>query len=183
MQKRSFLTAFVIAMIAGAGLLGHGTARAQSADPAKLDDLEIAHAAYTADVIDIDYAKIALAKSKNPEVIAFANLMIQDHSAVNEGAGALLKKLNVQPKDNAFSQALVKGAEAKKAELAALEGAAFDKAYAANELAYHQVVNKIVAEAWLPNIKNPDLKVFVEQASVTFKIHEDHANKMVAALK
>ena len=148
-----------------------------------LGDLEIAHAAYTADVIDIDYAKIALAKTKNPAVKAFAELMIRDHSAVNEGAGALLKKLNVQPMDNAFSQALVKGAEAKKAEFATLDGADFDKAYAANELAYHQVVNKTVGEVWLPTIKTPELKDFVAQALVTFKVHEDHAAKMVESLK
>jgi len=150
---------------------------------AGLNDLEVAHAAYTADVIDIEYAKIALAKTANAEVKTFAELMIRDHTAVNEGAGALLKKLGVEPKDNAFSQALVKGATAKKAELNALSGVAFDKAYAANELAYHQTVNKIVGETWIPSVKNAELKVFLGQALATFKAHETHAGHMVGALK
>jgi putative membrane protein len=150
---------------------------------AGLSDLEIAHAAYTADVIDIEYAKIALSKTKNAEVKTFAELMIRDHTAVNEGASALLKKLNVEPKDNAFSQALVKGAAAKKTELNALDGDAFDKAYAANELAYHQTVNKIVGETWIPSVKNAELKAFLGQALVTFKVHETHAGHMVGALK
>jgi len=150
---------------------------------AQLNDLEIAHAAYTADVIDIDYAKLAIAKSKNPDVLKFANLMVSDHSAVNEGAGALLKKLGVQPKDNAFSQTLVSGAKAKTSELNALEGEDFDRAYAANELAYHNVVNKTVADSWIPIIQTPDLKAFLGQALVTFKAHEEHAKNLVNTLK
>ncbi|RQR22298.1 DUF4142 domain-containing protein [Burkholderia sp. Bp9143] len=155
------------------------TAHAQ----AGLSDLEIAHAAYTADVVDIDYAKIALAKTKNQDVRNFAELMIRDHTAVNNGAAALLAKLKVQPKDNAFSQALIAGASAKKAELNALDGAAFDRAYAANELAYHQTVNKIVGETWIPTVQNSDLKTFLGQALVTFRVHEEHANHMVNMLK
>lgn len=148
-----------------------------------LNDLEVAHAAYTADVIDIDYAKIALAKTKNPEVRRFAELMIRDHTAVNEGAGALLARLKVAPQDNAFSQALMTGATAKKAELMALKGKAFDRAYAANELAYHAQVNQIVSTLWIPTVENPELKVFLSQALVTFQAHEGHAAHMVKALK
>ena len=150
---------------------------------AGLNDLEIAHAAYTADVIDIGYANIALGKTKNPEVRSFAELMIRDHTAVNEGAKALLAKLNVEPKDNAFSQALVSGATAKKAELNALDGAAFDRAYAANELAYHEVVNKTLSETWLPTVQNSELKAFLNQALTTFRVHEEHAQEMVNGLK
>jgi putative membrane protein len=171
---------FACTLLAGAALvLVNASAHAQ----AGLNDLEVAHAAYTADVIDIEYAKIALAKTHNAEVKTFAELMIRDHTAVNEGAGALLAKLNAKAQDNAFSKALAEGAEKKKAELNALNGAAFDKAYAANELAYHQTVNKIVGETWIPNIKTPELKAFLQQALATFKVHEGHAGHMVGALK
>ncbi|MGB8538026.1 MAG: DUF4142 domain-containing protein [Acidobacteriaceae bacterium] len=171
-SKTSLLMAAVLAFAAG-------IAHAQ----AGLNDLQIAHAAYTADVIDIEYAKIALDKTKNPEVRQFAELMVRDHSAVNEGAAALLAKLKVQPEDNAFSQALNTGAKAKREELNALNGVAFDRAYAANELAYHQTVNKIVGETWIPTVQNGELKDFLSQALVTFRAHEEHANEMVSALK
>jgi putative membrane protein len=150
---------------------------------AGLNDLEMAHSAYTADVIDIEYAKIALSRTKNKEVKEFAELMIRDHSAVNDGAGKLLKKLNVEAKDNDFSKALRASADKKEAELNGLSGEAFDKAYAANELAYHQTVNKVVGETFIPAVSNPDLKAFLSQALVTFKVHEAHAGHMVKALK
>jgi len=154
-------------------------ARAQ----AGMNDLEIAHAAYTADLIDIEYAKIALSKTKSAEVKTFAELMIRDHAAVNEGAGKLLKKLNVEAKDNDFSKGLRAGADKKEAELKALNGEAFDRAYAANELAYHQTVNKVVGEIWLPAVQNAELKTFLDQALTTFKAHEAHAGHMVTTLK
>lgn len=107
--------------------------------------------------------------------------MVQDHTAVNEGAGALLKKLGATPKDNPFSKALNKGADAKVAEFSKLDGKAFDKAYADNELGYHQVVNKTVA-GWIDTIKTPELKEFMQNALVTFKVHEVHAGQMVNKL-
>jgi len=167
-------------MIAALALVA-ATGMASAQD--KLNDLEIAHAAYTADVIDIRYAHIALAISDTPAIRKFAEAMISDHTAVNEGAGALLKKLNAAPQDNAFSQALLKGAAEKQAELLSLRGDAFDKAYASNELGYHQTVNKILGETWLPIVDNAELKEFLAEALVTFKAHEAHAGLIAKMAK
>jgi putative membrane protein len=166
-------------LTAAAMLAGSTAAYAQSG----LNDLQIAHSAYTADVIDINYARIALGKTHNPEVKRFAQLMIQDHTAVNEGAGALLKKLGVSAQDNAFSQALNKGAAAENAMLRSLSGRAFDREYARNELAYHKQVNSIVGDTWIPAVQNAEVKEFLAQALVTFRVHEEHAGHMVAALR
>ena len=181
------MTSFRKTLLAAASLLAGSTvahahnhaARAQSG----LNDLQIAHSAYTADVIDINYARIALGITQNPEVRRFAELMIQDHTAVNEGAGALLKKLGVSPQDNAFSQALNEGAAAENAKLRALSGVAFDREYARNELAYHKQVNVIVGDTWIPAVQNAEVKAFLGQALVTFRVHEEHAGHMVAALR
>jgi transaldolase len=64
--------------------------------------------------------------------------MVRDHTAVNDQALALVKRLNVTPQDNDTSEALVKQADAKQAELNKLEGAGFDKAYADNEVNLQQ---------------------------------------------
>lgn len=100
-----------------------------AAQAEEMNDLEIAHAAYTAGVLDIRYAHLALAISENEAVLDFARTMIRDHSAVNDAAGALIAELDVTPQDNALSQALVDGAAAKRAELTALTGNAFDGSF------------------------------------------------------
>ena len=174
------MTKFKTILLAAVATLAGSTAvYAQSG----LNDLQIAHSAYTADVIDINYAKLALKKTRNPEVKRFAELMIRDHTAVNEGAGALLAKLGVQPQDNAFSQALNTGAAAQTAKMMKLNGRAFDREYARNELAYHKQVNSIVGDTWIPAVQNAEVKEFLTQALVTFRVHEEHAGHMVSALR
>ena len=148
----------------------------------RMNDLEIAHTAYTAGQLDIRYAHLALAISENDAVREFANTMIRDHTAVNQRAGNLIGELNVTPQDNDLSRALVDGAAAKRAELMRLEGNAFDCAYAQNELGYHQTVNATVETKFIPWTTVAPLKELLSDALVTFKAHEQHAGHMVAGL-
>ena len=155
---------------------------AQPKTPAELDDLEIAHVAYTADNIDIRYAYLALAKSKNPAVLQFAQTMVNDHTAVNDKALALLQKLKASPKDNFLSKQLNEQADKNVKEISCLSGKAFDEAYAKNELAYHKAVNALVEKTFIPNIENPEVKALFGQAIAIFKSHQQNAEKMVAAV-
>lgn len=158
-------------------------APASAQDVADMSDLEYAHIAYTADNIDIRYAHLALALSTNPDIHEFANTMIRDHTAVNEAALALLKKLGVTAQDNVFSQTLNENAEAIINGLAKLRGAEFDAAYAQNELSYHRTVNNLVENTMIPNIDNEDVRALFVQGLEIFKAHEGHAEMMVKGLQ
>lgn len=169
-----------ILSLAFALLLAVPAARAADAPPS---DAAIAHIAYTADLIDIRYAHIALAISQSPAIREFAETMLRDHSAVNTAALELLGKLKVTPEDNATSRSLLEGSTKKAEELLALRGEAFDRAYATNELAYHQAVNQAVGGTLLPAVRNREFKALLGKALTTFKAHEQHAAHMVAALR
>src|SRR4029077_16903950 len=142
--------AFLVAAVMSCTL-----AMAQGAKP---NDAQIAHIAYTAGDIDIKAGQLALQKSTNKDVRGFAEDMVRDHKAVNDQALALVKKLNVTPQDNPTSQALVKQADGKRAELSKLSGQAFDKAYVDNEVAYHQTVNDALRNTLIPSASNAELK-------------------------
>ena len=146
-------------------------------------DPQIAHIAYTAGVIDIAAGKQALAKSHNKAVRGFAEEMVRDHKAVNDKALALVKKLKVTPQDNPTSQALNKGAKAELAKLAKLNGAAFDRAYVDNEVAYHKTVNGALASTLIPNAHNAELKSLLETGLTLFKEHQAHAEQIAKELK
>lgn len=154
-----------------------------AASPSALSDVEIAHVAYTADLIDIRYAHLALGVSKSAAVRAFAETMIRDHSAVNDRALALLRKLKVQAQDNAFSQQQLDRSDAVVDELRQLSGSAFDRRYARNELSYHRAVNELVEKTFIPNIEHPEVKALFQEALVIFKAHEQHAQHMVDGLE
>lgn len=161
-------------------IVGNAPAWAQSAKPT---DPQIAHIAYTAGAIDIANAQLALKKSKNSEVRSFAEDMVRDHTAVNDKALALVKKLGVTPQDNPTSQALVRQANAERAKLAKLNGAAFNKAYAKNEVAYHKAVDNALETTLIPSAQNPELKSLLQTGLQIFQGHEQHAEAVAASLK
>ena len=165
--------------IAAAALLSSG-AFAQGAKPT---DPRIVHIAYTAGVIDVTAAKQALEKSTNKDVKAFAANMVRDHEAVNEKALALVKKLKVTPEDNDTSRTLSKNAAAKLKELSKLKGAAFDKAYVDNEVAYHKAVDNALETLLIPSASNAELKSLLQTGLKIFKGHEQHAEQVAAGLK
>jgi len=153
------------------------------AEGIKLTDPQIAHIAYTAGVIDVTAGKQALSKASNKEVKAFAENMVRDHEAVNKLALDLVKKLNVTPEDNDTSKGLSKQAADKSAELSKLSGAAFDKAYVANEIAYHKAVNGALETQLIPSATNPELKSLLQTGLKIFQGHEQHAEHIAAGLK
>ncbi|WP_315797326.1 DUF4142 domain-containing protein [Bradyrhizobium sp. SZCCHNRI3043] len=150
---------------------------------AKLNDPQIAHIAYTAGEIDIKAAKQALDKSSSKEVKEFAQGMVRDHEAVNKQALALVKKLKVMPEDNDTSRALSKQASEKLDELGKLKGAAFDKAYIANEVVYHKTVNGALETQLIPSASNSELKELLQTGLKLFQGHEQHAEHVAADLK
>jgi putative membrane protein len=167
------------AAIAAASLLS-SAALAQGEKPT---DPQIAHIAYAAGVIDIAAAKQALTKTSNKDVKAFAEDMVRDHEAVNKQALDLVKKLKVTPKDNDTSRTLSKNAADKRAELGKLKGAEFDKAYIANEVAYHKAVDGALETSLIPGANNAELKSLLQTGLKIFQGHEQHAEQVAAGLK
>jgi putative membrane protein len=172
----------MVGFLAGAALAVAGvTGVAIAADGP--NDAQIAHIAYTAGNIDVAAGKQALAKSHNKAVREFASEMVRDHTAVNDKALALVKKLKVTPEDNATSKALKKGADAEMKKLAALKGPAFDKAYVANEVAFHKTVTGALKSTLIPSAHNAELESLLESGLTLFNEHEKHAEHLAAELK
>ena len=171
-----FGTSLFVSILCFAGMSSMAQSAGQPTDP------QIAHIAYTAGQIDIKAAEQALGKSQNKDVKAFAEVMVRDHEAVNKQALALLDKLKVKPEDNDTSKSLADAASKKREELSQLSGAAFDKAYAENEVAYHQTVNGALEKTLIPSAQNGELKSLLQTGLKLFKEHEKHAVKLVSEL-
>jgi putative membrane protein len=146
-------------------------------------DPQIAHIAYTAGIIDIAAGKQALARSHNKAVREFAEEMVRDHTAVNDKALALVKKLHVTPEANPTSASLTKQADATLAKLGHLSGAAFDRAYVNNEVAFHKTVNGALGSTLIPSAKNGELKSLLQTGLTLFREHQKHAENLAKGLK
>jgi putative membrane protein len=146
-----------------------------SQESPNLTDPEVASVAVVANQIDISYAEIAIKKSKNKDILTFANTMVKDHNSVINQAVALVTKLSVTPKDNAVSKSLLDGAEKMKRKLNNTTAEAFDRAYINNEVSYHKAVIAAVKDLLIPETENSDLKELLEKVLPILETHLGHA--------
>jgi putative membrane protein len=170
----------LLAVVIGVLLAGSAMAQTKAGAP---NDAQIASIAVTANQVDIDAAKLALGKTQNAEVKKFAELMVADHTSVIKKASDLAGKLKLTPEDNDTSKALKKGGEDANAKLMGLSGAEFDKAYVANEVAYHKAVLDALDKALIPNAKNAELKKLLESVRPVIAGHLAHAEGMAKSFK
>ncbi|HJU91095.1 MAG TPA: DUF4142 domain-containing protein [Gemmatimonadaceae bacterium] len=159
-----------------------GTAADGAAASPALTDANIAAIVLAANTIDIKNAELALQKSQNPEIRKFAQQMVTDHNGVNNAAVELATKLKLTPVPNETSTGLTKGADDTRAALAKKSGAEFDRAYIANEVAYHKTALGAVDSALIPSASNAELKALLVSVRPAFVAHTEHAEMVSKAV-
>ena len=155
---------------------------AEPAPAPALTDANIAAIVLTANKMDIENAKMALGKTKNPAVKAFANQMVTDHTSVIKQATDLATKLSLEPEENDTSRQLEANSDSTRKAIEESKGAAFDKAYIDNEVAYHQAVLDMLDSTLIPGTTNAELKSLLEKVQPAFRAHLDHAKHVQASL-
>ena len=168
-------------ILASLAVAAVGTVNAEDAVAAPTD-AEIAMIVVVADTVDVNYGKLAVEKTSNPAVKEFAETMIRDHTAVNDKAIALAKKLGVTPEASAISKSLKANGKKELKKLKTLTGADFDKAYVDNEVSYHEAVISMLDKTLIPNTRNAELKSLLESGRPIFVAHLGHAKKLQASL-
>lgn len=170
-MKRLYATCAVVALMAATAAAATGPT-----------DPQIAAIVVTANQVDIDAGNFAKSRAKSEKVREFAQLMVTDHSAVNQSATQLAQKLKVTPEPNATSKGLKEGGEKNIAALSKLSGAEFDAAYVTHEVAYHETVLEALDKTLIPNATNPELKALLVKVRPAFVAHLEHARALKAEI-
>ena len=146
------------------------------------NDAQIAAIVVAANQVDIDAGRLAASKATNPDVKAYGQMMVTDHTGVNKQATDLVTKLGVKPEDNPTAQSLKSGGADNVKNLESLSGAAFDKAYIDHEITYHQNVLDAVDKTLIPNAQNAELKALLVKVRPAFAAHLAKAKQIQASL-
>lgn len=149
--------------------------------PAAPNDAQIVDIVMTADAIDSAAGVVARQKAQAKDVKDFAQMMVTDHGALNAQAQALATKLGLIPEANDISPQLNTGADESATKLAELAGAAFDRAYIAREVAFHEAVISTLDDTLLPDAQDPELKALLEKSRPIFVAHLDRARALLAS--
>jgi len=142
-----------------------------------LTDANIVALLDEANMADSAAGAYALTKATNPDVRAFAKLMMGEHHSLRAQGQQLAKKLNVTPQPPT-NNPVKPAAEGVMAALeAAPKGAAFDRTYIDQEVAMHKAVLDL-AEKSHDAAQNEELKRLIEQAKPVIEKHRDRAEEI-----
>lgn len=153
------------------------TAQAPSAASGGLTDPNIVALLDEANAADSTAAAYALTKATNPDVRAFAKMMMGEHHALRLQGQQLAKKLNLTPEPPA-DDPLKPAAEAEMAALkAAPKGPQFDRTYIEQEIGAHKLVLD-VSQKGHDAAQNEELKQLIEKAKPVVEKHLNRAEEI-----
>ena len=161
---------------------GIGAKPSNPAAPSGLSDANIAAIVVAANDADVSNGKQAEGKSKDADVKMFAKQMVTDHTASNDKAKALAKKLNLTPEDDDTSRQIKAQQDSIRSSIKSLAGGNFNKAYVDNEVTYHQTVLDALDKTLIPNAQNPELKQLLNDTRPVVAEHLQHAKQIQAKL-
>lgn len=131
---------------------------------------------------DISYARLARSRAQSPAVKDFAQRMITDHAAVNELLNGLLSTTELVAVDNRESLNFRDMSAEKRDMLRALEGAAFDSTYMANEVSYHTQLLRSIDRDLHPLAAQPQLRQLIADMRPKVADHLASAQQLRTAL-
>lgn len=126
-------------------------------------------------IAEIEAGKLALEKSQDPAVRAFAQKMINDHTANNTELRGIATANKVELEDDATM-----GAKAKAAILKQRDGESFDVAYANNQVTAHRDAIKYYEDA--AKSENTEVRTFAVAALPKLQHHLKEAETLAAKL-
>lgn len=152
------------------------SAASSSSSPSTNSDQDFVTKAAQGNSAEVELGKIVAAKSKNPSVKQFAQMMVKDHTtALNE-----LQEL-AQTKNLNFNDDLPDDAKELQTKLSSDTGKQLDKDYMDNMVEDHQKdVQEFTDKS--QNAKDPDVKQWASKTLPTLQKHLEKAQQIDAKL-
>ena len=145
-----------------------------AADKDRADPATFVKKAAQGGMTEVEVAKLASSKTRNPEIRSFAQKMVKDHSAANEELATLAKSKGWQ-----VPASLDAEHTAVAQKLSAKSGADFDAAYSKQMKADHEKTIALFEGA--TKSSDSDLAAFAKKTLPTLKEHQHLADALPAA--
>ncbi|OFE11346.1 hypothetical protein PHACT_12365 [Pseudohongiella acticola] len=123
-------------------------------------------------IAEIETARMALEEG-GPSVVAFARMMIADHTEANDELKAIARRANLEIADDATLMD-----QAKAMILSVRSGESFDEAYIKNQINAHEQTTNLFERASHSEI--PEISAFARQKLPKLHEHLHMANELKA---
>ena len=131
---------------------------------------------------DLSYARLVPARASSPDVKAFAQRMLTDHTLLNSRIMEIATNNRITAEDDDISLDFRDHSAARRDILRELQGAKFDSTYIANEIQYHQELLDAISGVLIPSTKGGELQEFVTNLRPAVSAHLAHAEQIRATL-
>ena len=153
------------------------TTASASAEAGALTDPNIVALLDEVNMADSAAAAYALTKTTNPDVKAFAKLMMGEHHAMRVQGQQLAQKLNITLELPANDPVKPAGQSEMEALKAAPKGPQFDRTYIEQEIAIHKAALDLAGKGH-DTTQNQELKGLIEQAKPVIERHLEKAEEI-----
>lgn len=147
--------------------------------PDAMSDANVVAVAMAANSGEITTSQPAAQRATSASVRAYAQMMIDDHTAANQQ----LQSLGIAPAPNALSQQLTQTAAQATAVLSQLSGAALDSFYVNMQVQLHQVALTELRTTLLPEAERAQLRTLLQQMETTVAAHLEAAQQLRSSLR
>jgi len=151
----------------------------ESRAPAEyLNEREAVGLLETVDDSEVETARLALERSRNEDVLAYARHMIEDHENSRRTIGETgIKGMGSEARRHVQDRARMTTNRLKR-----LEGDAFDRAYIASQVENHQMVIDKLDQKIVPHAKTGAFATHVQDRRPVIQGHLDEARRLKSRL-
>lgn len=141
------------------------------------DDAKFVTEAASGGMAEVELGKLAKEKGQHVDVKAFGEMMVNDHSKANDELATLAQAKNITLPASLGTDALN-----LRDELSKRSPGDFDKSYIEDMVKDHEKDIKLFEDA-SKNLKDAELKAFVDKTLPTLRNHLNHAKSVKDKLK
>ncbi len=155
----------------------------ESAQENQLNDGQIINIMMTVDKGEIAFAQNGLKKNLNIQVNRYAKYLVHQHKRNLETLIQLTKQWGLEPLESVISNSLITQGKQSGKAYDELQENELDMAFVDAMIKDHQAGLKLIDTQLLPQAKNPQLKIFVEQFRAMVSNHLEKGLEMERMLQ
>jgi putative membrane protein len=154
----------------------------QPAAQPRLTDAQIVKITDIVNSGEVEQAKVAKQRAKNPAVKKFAAQMITQHSQAKEQGNKIAKQTKLEPQDSPVGDELASKGTKTLESLKAADADAFDRTYMESQVEQHQEVLDHLDNHLIPEATTPQLKADLQKARTMVERHLTSAKQIQSEL-
>jgi putative membrane protein len=131
---------------------------------------------------EVHAAEIALTRSTNSDVLAFATMMTTDHNAANMRLQALVQQAGLTAEDSATRRTLSTQTQQTLDSLWAATTSSFDLTYVNSQIAMHTMVLQLLQNSLIPAVQDAQLRTELQAEQTAVTAHLASAQQLHATL-